>query len=61
MYLVDVDRVVDYDWGSAILAHIYIGLNSVRRGESKSLECFWQLIEVIVSFCAHIFLFIITM
>ena len=49
-YVDDVSKVGDYDWGSAILARIYFALDSCCRREIRSLDCFWQFIEVYTLF-----------
>ena len=45
-FIEHVDKVGSYDWGSAILARIYYGLDVYSRCHVKSLDYFWQFIEV---------------
>ena len=49
-YIDDVSKVVDYDWGFAILAHIYFALDSYCQCEIRSLDYFWKFIEVYLSY-----------
>lgn len=46
LYLQDVDVIQGFDWGSAILARIYLCLDRWKQNGMKSVECFWQAIEV---------------
>ena len=42
----DVSLIGTYGWGSAILAHIFYALDIFSRRTMKSMDCFWQFIEV---------------
>ena len=46
----DVQHIGKYDWGSAILARVYYGLDAVvsvaGRKRAKSVDCFWQFIQI---------------
>lgn len=52
-HLQDLDKMGDLDWGSAILARVFYALDECSRGGQKSLNCFWEFVEVcqIVIYC----------
>ena len=45
-YVIDVENIGYYDWGSAIMGRMYLGLDVASRRTIKSLNFFWQPIEV---------------
>ena len=42
----DMNRISSYDWGSSILARIYMALDKNCRQVVSTVNCFWQIIEV---------------
>ena len=45
-YVENLEVVETYDWGTAILARVYYALDKCSKGGQRSMDCFWQLIEV---------------
>ena len=44
----DLDRVVIFDWGSAVLAYLYYRLDTIYRGAVTICE-FWHILHVCFS------------
>ena len=45
-YLDDLNDMAAKYWGSAILARVYYALDACAANVQKTVNCFWQLIEV---------------
>ena len=45
-FLLDVDRIGSYSWGSAVLAYLHYRLETFSTGQTRSLSGYLPLLQV---------------